>query len=63
MHLDKNTTYNKHVETLNHRNNKRLINGEILKNGFKFDCVTCKTSMSQYNVDQHLKTKMHLEAR
>ena len=61
MYLDNNTTYNKHVETLKHRNNKRLINGKIIKNGVKFDCVTCKFSLNQYSVDQHLKTKMHLD--
>ena len=61
MYLDNNTTYNKHVTTIKHRNNVRLVNGEIIKNGSKFDCVTCKTTLSQYSVDQHLKTKMHLD--
>ena len=49
------------MTTLKHRNNVRLVNGEIIKNGSKFDCVICKTSLSQYSVDQHLKTKMHLD--
>ena len=57
MYLDNNTAYNKHVTTLKHRNSVRLINGEITKNGDKFDCVTCKTSLSQYSVEQHFKTK------
>ena len=61
MYLDNNTAYNKHVTTLKHRNNVRLVNGEIIQNGSKFDCVICKTSLSQYSVDQHLKTKMHLD--
>ena len=61
MYLDNNTEYNKHIETLNHRNNVRLVNGEITENGSKFECVTCKSLLSQYSVDQHLKTKMHLE--
>ena len=61
MYLDNNTAYNKHVTTLKHRNNVRLVTGEIVKNGSKFDCVICKTSLSQYSVDQHLKTKMHLD--
>ena len=39
----------------------RLVTGEIVRNGSKFDCVICKTSLSQYSVDQHLKTKMHLD--
>ena len=30
-------------------------------NGVKFDFVTCKNSLSQYSVDQHSKTKMHLD--
>ena len=25
------------------------------------DCVTCKATLSQYSVDQHLKTKVHLD--
>ena len=49
------------MTTLKQRNNVRLVNGEIIKNGRRFDCVTCKTSLSQYSVDQHLKTKMHLD--
>ena len=49
------------MTTLKHRNKVRLVNGEIIKNGSRFDCVTCKTSLSQYSVDQHLKTKMHLD--
>ena len=61
MYLDNNTEYAKHKETLKHRNNVRLVNGEIIKNGSKFECVICKTTLSQYNVDQHLKTKMHLD--
>ena len=61
IYLDNNTAYNNHVTTLKHRNNVRLVNGEIIKNGGRFDCVTCKTSLSQYSVDQHLKTKMHLD--
>ena len=61
MYLDNNTAYNKHVTTLKQRNNVRLVTGEIVRNGSKFDCVICKTSLSQYSVDQHLKTKMHLD--
>ena len=61
MYIDNNTAYNKHLTTLKHRNNVRLVNGEIVKNGSKFDCVICKTSLSQYSVDQYLKTKMHLD--
>ena len=38
-----------------------MVNGEIVKNGSKFDCAICKTSLSQCSVDQHLKTKMHLD--
>ena len=61
MYLDNNTAYDKHVTTLKHSNNVGLVNGKIIKNGSKFDCVTCKTTLSQYSVDQHLKTKMHLD--
>ena len=49
------------MTTLKHRNNVRLVNGGNNKNGSRFDCVTCKISLSQYSVDQHLKTKMHLD--
>ena len=58
---DNNTAYSKHVTTLKHRNNVGLVTGEIVRNGSKFDGVICKTSLSQYSVDQHLKTKMHLD--
>ena len=61
IYLDNNTAYNNHVTTLKHRNNVRLVNGEIIKNASRFGCVTSKTSLSQYSVDQHLKTKMHLD--
>ena len=61
MYLDNNTAYNKHVTTLKRRNNVRLVNGEIITNGSKFDCVICKTTLSQYSVDKRLKTKMHLD--
>ena len=56
MYLDNNTAYKKYMETLKHKNVK-LNNGEIIKNGDKFDCVTCKTTLSQYSVDKHFKTK------
>ena len=46
MYLDYNTAHNKHVTTLKHRNNVRLVNDEIVKNG-RFDCVICKTTLSQ----------------
>ena len=59
IYLDNKTAYNNHVTTLKHRNNVRLVNGEIMENGSRFDCVTCKISLSQYSVDQPLKTKMH----
>ena len=61
MYLDNNTAYKKHVEVLKHRDNVRVNKGQIKNNGVKFDCLTCKTSLSQYSVDQHLKTKMHLD--
>ena len=61
MFLDNNTAYNNHVITLKHRNNVRLVNGEIVNNGSKFDCAICKTSVSQYSVDQHLKTKIIMD--
>ena len=61
MYLDNNAEYNKHIETLKYRKNVRLVKGEIKKNGSKFECVICKTTLSQYSVDQHLKTKMHLD--
>ena len=59
MYLDNNTAYNNNVTTLKHKNNVKLKDGEIIKNGDKFDCITCKTSLSQYSVEQHLKTKLH----
>ena len=61
MYIDNNTEYNKQIETLKHRDNVRLFSEEIIKNGSKFEYVTCKSTLSQYSVDQHLKTKMHLD--
>ena len=61
MYLDNNTAYNKHVEKLKQGNNVKLNNGEIIKNRLKFDCVTCKTSLSQNSVEQHFVTKMYLD--
>ena len=49
------------METLKHKNNVKLNNREIIKIGDEFDCVTCKTTLSQYSVDKHFKTKMHLD--
>ena len=46
MYLGNNNTYSKLVETLKHRNSVKLINAEIIKNGVRFDFVTCKTSLS-----------------
>ena len=61
MYLNNNTEYRKQIGTLKHRNNVRINNGKIIKNGSKFECVTCKSTLSEYSVDQHLKTKMHLD--
>ena len=61
IYLDNNTAHNKHVETLQDKNNVKLNNGEILKNGNRFNCVTCKTSLGHYSVEQRFKTKMHLD--
>ena len=61
MYLDNDTEHDKHMDTLKHRNNVRLVNGEIIKNGSKFEFVICTTTLSQYRVDQHLKTKMRLD--
>ena len=61
MYLDENTDLAKHMDTLKLRNNVRLINEEIIKNGSKFGCAIWKTTPSQYSVDQHFKLKMHLD--
>ena len=61
MYIENSTAYNKYVTTLKHRNNVRLNDGEIIKNGDRFECITCKTSLSQYSVEQLFKTKMHLD--
>ena len=49
------------IETIKIKINKRVIIDETKENGIKFDCVTCKTSVSEYSVDQLLETKMHLD--
>ena len=47
--------------TSKHKNNVKLSNGEIITNEHKFDCVTCKNSLSQYSVDKYFKAKTHLD--
>ena len=47
--------------TLKHKNNVKLNNGEIITNEDKLECVTCKTSLGQYSVDKHFKTRTHLD--
>ena len=49
------------METLKDKNSVRLINGEKIKNGLKFYCVTFKTPLSPYSVVKHFKTKIHLD--
>ena len=61
MYLDNNTEYNKQIERLKHRNNVTIVSGEKITKGSKFECATCKSTLIQYSVDQHLKTKMHLD--
>ena len=61
MYLDNNIEYNKHVRTLKHKNNVKLNSGETIKNEDKFECVTCNTTLSQYSVDKHFKTKTNLD--
>ena len=53
MYLHYNAAYNKHLTTLKHKNNVKLNNGEVIKNGYRFDCVTCRTTLGQYSVDKH----------
>ena len=60
MYLDNNTEHAKDMDTLKHKNNIKLVHGEN-KKGSKFECVICKTTLSQYSVDQHLKTEMYLD--
>ena len=61
IYLDNNTEHAIHMDTLKVRNKVRLVNGEIIKNGSRFECVICKTTLSQFSADQHLETKMHLD--
>ena len=61
MCLENNTAYNKHVTTLKHKNNVKLNKGEVIKIGDRFECVTCRSTLSQYSVEQHFRTKMHLD--
>ena len=62
MYLDNYTEYNKHNETIKPGNNLSLNNGEIIMNESKFQCVTCNSALSQYSVDEYLKTQMHLNS-
>ena len=49
------------MKTSKHRNNVRLVKGEMIKNGSKLECVLYKTTLSQYCLDQQLKIKTHLD--
>ena len=51
MYLGNNPEYNKHIETLKHRNNVRFVNEEIIKNGSRFECVASNSTLSQFSVD------------
>ena len=33
------------------------MNGEIIKNGVRFDCVTCKTTLSENGVKSTIENK------
>ena len=46
LYLKNYIDYNRHVETLNPKNNVRMIDGEIIKSGDRYDCITCKITKS-----------------
>ena len=49
IYLDNDIDYNRHVETLKHKINARMVDGEIIKNGYWYKCKTCETNLSQIN--------------
>ena len=48
-YLDDESDYYSHIESLKPKINVRLIDGEITENGDCYECITCKSSVSQYN--------------
>ena len=49
-YLDNDIDYNRHVETLKHKTNVKMIDGEIIKNCDRYECITCKTSINQISI-------------
>ena len=60
-YLDNDNDYNRNEETLKHKVNVRLIDGEKIKGGDRFECITRKITLSQCSVETHFRTKMHLD--
>ena len=46
IYLDNDIDYNKHVETLKHKKNAGIVDGEIIKNGDWYECITWETNLS-----------------
>ena len=61
IHLDGDTGYKRHVETLKHKNCTSVISGEVLKSCYRYESITCKATLSQYSVETHFKAKFHLD--
>ena len=59
-YLNGDNDYNRHVETLKQKNNVSVINGEVTKIGYRYECILSNVNLSQYSVENHFKTKIHL---
>ena len=48
------------METLKHKNSLSVINGKVTKIGYWYECFLSNVNLSQYSVETHFKTKIHL---
>ena len=60
IYLDDESDYYGHIESLKQKINIRLIDGEITENENCYECINCKSSLSQYSVETHFKEKEHI---
>ena len=50
-----------HLNTLQLKTNARILNGELVKDGDRYECVVCKSSLGKFSVEKQFTTKNHLD--
>ena len=63
IYLNDKGEMSKNLGALKQKINTRLVNGEIVKanDRDRLECLTSKSSLSSYSVEDHFKTKKHLD--